>query len=102
ATAPPLISTLFPYTTLFRSADNGRQGYVHGGRRQHGGQRAGQHGAEQHPAVLRPELVETPPDCSAGHQGNVVMGRGEAHAGAGGDRKSTRLNSSHVKTSYAV
>src|SRR5690606_41724127 len=28
--------------------------------------------------------------------------RGDGHAVAGGDRKSTRLNSSHVKISYAV
>src|SRR5690349_23088953 len=58
----PPRSTLFPYTTLFRS----RQG-------------------SQHPEVLRPEEpVEV---------GHVYVNR---------DRKSTRLNSSHVEISYAV
>src|SRR6266496_4792215 len=54
----PPRSTLFPYTTLFRSA-----------RVQHGGVRV----------ALRP-----------------------AHGAPRADRKSTRLNSSHVEISYAV
>src|SRR6266576_4848594 len=53
----PPRSTLFPYTTLFRSPS--------------------------HPPATR----STAPTC--------------AHAGSG-DRKSTRLNSSHVEISYAV
>src|SRR5207302_7178080 len=57
----PPRSTLFPYTTLFRSR---------GGRR---------------PTLLARRAVR----------------RREAGAGQG-DRKSTRLNSSHVKISYAV
>src|SRR6266511_5663308 len=52
----PPRSTLFPYTTLFRSADQERHGLLHHG-------------------------VQDRPDR---------------------DRKSTRLNSSHVKISYAV
>src|SRR5207249_7129983 len=54
-------STLFPYTTLFRSIRR---------------------------AVDRPA-----------HQGPDRRGGGQA---AAGDRKSTRLNSSHVSISYAV
>src|SRR5260221_8286461 len=57
----PPRSTLFPYTTLFRSAARG-------------------------PLCLR---------------GGVDQGNGGAAAGAG-DRKSTRLNSSHTVISYAV
>src|SRR2546430_10296030 len=60
----PPRSTLFPYTTLFRS----RQGeQAQPGRRREGG----------------------------------VEGRRQG-AGGGGDRKSTRLNSSHSQISYAV
>src|SRR5437588_8446829 len=69
----PPRSTLFPYTTLFRSA-----GLAEGDAR--GARPGGQLGAE---AAVRP------------------------HARAGvdlrpGDRKSTRLNSSHTVISYAV
>src|SRR5207249_9280993 len=64
----PPRSTLFPYTTLFRSGRGVRQA-----RRLH------LHGQRQ---AVRPE-----------------NGRGPV---AEGDRKSTRLNSSHVSISYAV
>src|SRR5690606_41646151 len=64
-------STLFPYTTLFRSLLRAVTGEVDAGE-------AGPVG------VLEPLLVA--PDA-AEHRG---------------DRKSTRLNSSHVKISYAV
>src|SRR5438445_8276889 len=60
----PPRSTLFPYTTLFRS---------------HRGQRDAQI------AMHRPDLLR----------------RGQVKVGAV-DRKSTRLNSSHANTSYAV
>src|SRR5690606_40273048 len=64
----PPRSTLFPYTTLFRSRAVGREG----------------------PAQRR-------------HRGGVDQGVVAQHALAGDeDRKSTRLNSSHVKISYAV
>src|SRR5438874_6302997 len=66
---PPPRSTLFPYTTLFRSL--GRRS---GQRRKRGGPpRSGVHRGG--PGALLPE---------------------------GPDRKSTRLNSSHVEISYAV
>src|SRR5690554_7769992 len=61
----PPRSTLFPYTTLFRSLPaQGRSGAA----------------AAVPPAVSRPVRA----------------------AGLSGDRKSTRLNSSHVRISYAV
>src|SRR3989442_3132948 len=68
----PPRSTLFPYTTLFRSLVQ-RQAAV------------GAHGAV------------------AGHGGQDLNARRPARAvGPGIDRKSTRLNSSHVRISYAV
>src|SRR5438067_9001410 len=74
---PPPRSTLFPYTTLFRSA-------------------------VEHPA--RRALVGAPRE-PAPH----LVGRGGdeldpeiRREGRRGDRKSTRLNSSHVSISYAV
>src|SRR5436305_13486103 len=63
---PPPRSTLFPYTTLFRSLE------IPGKSRCRGGSRL-RRGCCRH-------------SCSCG----------------GGDRKSTRLNSSHVRISYAV
>src|SRR2546422_2237143 len=74
----PPRSTLFPYTTLFRSVDTG------------GGvgttPRAGRRG---------PALVVV--DAGASHDAD-----GSAGGGPEIDRKSTRLNSSHGYISYAV
>src|SRR5438874_6174205 len=80
---PPPRSTLFPYTTLFRSS-----------------------------------LVGTPPASPLGVRGrapeldtdgglvaddpSVVARRDQVRAAGLEDRKSTRLNSSHVEISYAV
>src|SRR3989442_11996370 len=89
----PPRSTLFPYTTLFRSppfAENGAVGIVveRGGQIQRARQPVAQRevrppegGGQQHDAGLRVERA----------------GRSDAQ-----DRKSTRLNSSHVRISYAV
>src|SRR5437868_12767157 len=63
----PPRSTLFPYTTLFRS----------------------------HDGVFR---VEVRPDGDT----IVIVRKGEAQITIVSDRKSTRLNSSHVSISYAV
>src|SRR3712207_7115477 len=80
----PPRSTLFPYTTLFRSADG-----------------VGAERVDKHVALLQPldELlrraqrrVDADPD-----QVRLDLGRAE-----GEDRKSTRLNSSHANISYAV
>src|SRR5438034_3682090 len=73
----PPRSTLFPYTTLFRSH------------------------VEQslHVIIARGDLLET--------RHRIAEGRAVDHAGRAGcelreDRKSTRLNSSHTVISYAV
>src|SRR5690349_23168750 len=75
----PPISTLFPYTTLFRSVREDPD-------RQPRRDRAA------HPARL--------PRAGHPHGGRALRGRyrGEIRE----DRKSTRLNSSHVEISYAV
>src|SRR5256885_8407148 len=75
----PPRSTLFPYTTLFRSARDVREGLLSLGPFQR--QRA--HRAD-HFVV-------------GGAEDAVKPGGGRA-----GDRKSTRLNSSHLVISYAV
>src|SRR3712207_8066569 len=83
----PPRSTLFPYTTLFRSkeaqleAPDGQFGMWRGVKRVQG---FGQQGVGRTLALLvGGELVE--------QLGDIV-----------GDRKSTRLNSSHANISYAV
>src|SRR2546427_1448561 len=68
----PPRSTLFPYTTLFRSRDRGR--------------RLGATGAVRRRAPARP----------------YSRGADAERAGGPRDRKSTRLNSSHSQISYAV
>src|SRR5688572_31561090 len=75
-------STLFPYTTLFRSA-HGHRVLGHGGR-------AGPRGAAA-PGAPR---AGRPGARSAGAVGGPRSPRA--------DRKSTRLNSSHSQISYAV
>src|SRR3712207_7475679 len=73
----PPRSTLFPYTTLFRSDDH------------RGGERDPDGGAAPEARGLRVRLREVQPPPGG-------LGDG------GGDRKSTRLNSSHANISYAV
>src|SRR5688500_19544543 len=77
---PPPISTLFPYTTLFRSVRTGGLAPAVNG------SRTTPHG--------RSRLT---PDVSGRLCPVLVVHRGELP-----DRKSTRLNSSHLVTSYAV
>src|SRR5437868_9957070 len=72
----PPRSTLFPYTTLFRSPSSSPQRYPTPPARGSPGGRPGGIGSAPRPARAR---------------------RGTAE-----DRKSTRLNSSHVSISYAV
>src|SRR5436309_7340296 len=69
----PPRSTLFPYTTLFRSE---------------GARRAGG------------EITSAVASAIASTTGSLAGG--DRGGDGGGDRKSTRLNSSHVKISYAV
>src|SRR3712207_8076613 len=88
----PPRSTLFPYTTLFRSAraPEGRPVLLHA--RLVGGQRADH--------VLRPRRRVGRP--AAPLQGCLRGGGERAERAHDGDRKSTRLNSSHANISYAV
>src|SRR5437870_8295919 len=73
---PPPRSTLFPYTTLFRSImDPSQQPFVDGG----------EYEASPHDHTLPSSWLCHP-----------------RHADSTTDRKSTRLNSSHVAISYAV
>src|SRR3712207_8103532 len=74
----PPRSTLFPYTTLFRSLPVARR----------------------HPHPRLPGLSVVHP---GGLRGPVLpAGRPPDEPGERGDRKSTRLNSSHANISYAV
>src|SRR5699024_12288191 len=95
--APPPRPTRFPYTTLFRSVLGGDRAHLLDGlgvgqRRFRGAAAAG---------AIQVELEQTLdhavaiPASPCGHVGSL------SHAGAR-DRKSTRLNSSHVSISYAV
>src|SRR3712207_8057612 len=84
----PPRSTLFPYTTLFRSEKPCRptSPCPHGGRRVRSpgdGTLPRQGGRPRLPAPPRPALAGGPPRADR-------------------DRKSTRLNSSHANISYAV
>src|SRR5687768_18312370 len=84
----PPRSTLFPYTTLFRSR------YVQDdGPRQH--VTAGGGGAFLHPTHGLPERMDM-----AGAAGTTSYRKATTYPSA--DRKSTRLNSSHGYISYAV
>src|SRR5690606_41727136 len=74
----PPRSTLFPYTTLFRSEGVGRRGIRRRGDRRR---------RERQCGTRRPARS---------------LYRRRQPRRARPDRKSTRLNSSHVKTSYAV
>src|SRR2546426_1812886 len=79
----PPRSTLFPYTTLFRSASERPEA----ARRHARESRAGHQGVLARPAALR-RVPRRP------------VARRDARSEA--DRKSTRLNSSHLVISYAV
>src|SRR3712207_7111281 len=75
----PPRSTLFPYTTLFRSDDQPRVRRL---------------GLPGHPG--------RPGGGPDGHGGPGLDGGELLPPGGGEDRKSTRLNSSHANISYAV
>src|SRR3712207_7619710 len=86
----PPRSTLFPYTTLFRSAGGGDGGL------QVGALHAGE--AVRRRLAGVGALVEPEPST----QGGDRRGGGGDPDRFHGDRKSTRLNSSHANISYAV
>src|SRR3712207_7607033 len=84
----PPRSTLFPYTTLFRSRDEGDGGAAEPATGHAGTDRARAHrGLDRDVQFLAADLVVVAQ--------RDVGGRHE-------DRKSTRLNSSHANISYAV
>src|SRR5207302_10007018 len=87
---PPPRSPLFPYTTLFRSSLSLR-------RTAHPGIPGQDAGAGPGGKCLGPDPERPRPARS---DGPALLAR--AHRRSSGDRKSTRLNSSHVKISYAV
>src|SRR5438477_1308948 len=89
---PPPRSTLFPYTTLFRSArpsDEQGDSLIPGGifsRKEQGKQKE----------------LRTASDCAAPARSLVENVSRLRTSDARRDRKSTRLNSSHMSISYAV
>src|SRR3712207_6988957 len=78
----PPRSTLFPYTTLFRS-------------------QVRRHEVEAREARLHDDVGERRLADDGVEEGLVGLLAGDAQA-LRGDRKSTRLNSSHANISYAV
>src|SRR5690349_23191355 len=94
----PPRSTLFPYTTLFRS-DDGWQLTVS----RNGTDGTREDCTKQARWTAEPDGIVTVDD--GGYVRPVGPGRATIRAAVDGraiDRKSTRLNSSHVEISYAV
>src|SRR5688572_31018646 len=87
----PPISTLFPYTTLFRSAHASTEITRAG---------LGVGGCQMRVIGIDPGTVTI--DLCGLDDGRVFLDRALPTAAAVGDRKSTRLNSSHSQISYAV
>src|SRR2546427_6242692 len=81
----PPRSTLFPYTTLFRSLAGGAGGVEVGGIQ-----------------AVMPLRTQAGCDGANEHGNRQAVGDGHANPPEEGDRKSTRLNSSHSQISYAV
>src|SRR3712207_7418716 len=79
----PPRSTLFPYTTLFRSARD-----------------AARRGRALHPGPRRPAGRDRGTAARAVWEGGALVTGGADQPNV--DRKSTRLNSSHANISYAV
>src|SRR3712207_798004 len=85
----PPRSTLFPYTTLFRSQHTGDVAQ----------RRVGEAALVQRLARLALEVDQQPGGRRPQHLAEVQVAVHPLH---GEDRKSTRLNSSHANISYAV
>src|SRR5690606_41186879 len=83
----PPVSTLFPYTTLFRSraASEVRSTFTRNG------------GNRGEPGSVSYLFSQKGTILARGSEEEIMLTALDA-----GDRKSTRLNSSHVKISYAV
>src|SRR3712207_7144942 len=97
----PPRSTLFPYTTLFRSGPDDAGGRAEDPRLRARGRGAGRRRLREGAAVARrlprPDAHHEPAQAD-----DPALDERHAVAAAGGDRKSTRLNSSHANISYAV
>src|SRR5262245_65227683 len=95
---PPLASTLFPYTTLFRS-----WGFPMGKHRTIKDSPSSSDEAAVLPTpASEPDAVVTPKMALAGVDPSKVEMPKTDTVNASRDRKSTRLNSSHLGISYAV
>src|SRR3712207_8839415 len=92
----PPRSTLFPYTTLFRSRERQRARFGFQAIDVRGPQVVVVHGALQEPRLVRAgqEVARRRRQVVV----QVALEKGERFL----DRKSTRLNSSHANISYAV
>src|SRR5690606_40769628 len=97
-TRPPRVAP-FPYTTLFRSATAGLPGVVDAVQPRNVDQRLGPGLRRVAGRACRPGLRHRGDGAAADDVDHAAGARGAAR---GEDRKSTRLNSSHVKISYAV
>src|SRR3712207_8813702 len=84
----PPRSTLFPYTTLFRSIPSFNSG--------------AKLAETVRAACDRWPEVWVVVDGSADGSGEALLAEAASSDSLGGDRKSTRLNSSHANISYAV
>src|SRR5207249_7180382 len=95
---PPPTSSLFPYTTLFRSGRRNRfhqsgvaADLVGAERLAHIGVDVDSHDHDGRMGIVAAGATCSGPTSSSFHRPSVSL-----------DRKSTRLNSSHVSISYAV
>src|SRR5690606_40474553 len=96
----PLGSTRLPYTTLFRSPLQ----FVQNGAEQHRARRA-ERMAERDRAAIHIDLLVAEVEgleIAQHDRGEGLVDLDEIDVVELQDRKSTRLNSSHVKISYAV
>src|SRR5690606_41994239 len=99
---PPPSSTLFPYTTLFRSSKAGcNLGPCHGNKNGKGGLQLSLRGEwpDADYRTLTREVHSRRIDRVSPEQSLILK---KPTMQVAQDRKSTRLNSSHVKISYAV
>src|SRR5207245_10691535 len=83
AAHPPSASPLFPYTTLFRSLDDSSH-------------------LRCAPCRSRRRIAQSARSRWVSRWGSPATRRSRSPSATGGDRKSTRLNSSHGSISYAV
>src|SRR3712207_8843181 len=97
----PPRSTLFPYTTLFRSLAQVVVAHLrlHEAKREHEAETQIARAREAHIAAQARALEASGARLT---EANRLLTMAEQMACVGQDRKSTRLNSSHANISYAV